>query len=267
MNQYDTVTLLTDLGMVTEDVGVLHSILRELAPHSAVVDLCHDVARDDTRAGALMLARSVAYLAPGVVLASVGSAGERPPIAVEVGDGQAVLVGPDNGLLAAAVAVVGGASRAVALTSEAHQFASPGAPFDARDVLAPAAGHLASGAHLMDLGDEVDPAMLLPSLVPVPRLEDDGSLSVEALHVDRRGSVQLNIDREALDALGDVVVVTAGDEQRVMRVADTADGAAVGQMILAEDVHGLVAIHAGAGSAASTLAVGVGSELTIREAT
>ena len=39
-----------------------------------------------------------------------GAGGDRRAVAVEVGDGASVLVGPDNGLLAAAVALVGGAT-------------------------------------------------------------------------------------------------------------------------------------------------------------
>lgn len=113
MTQFDTITCLTDLGTSDESVGLLHSILRDLTPGSLVIDLCHDIHPGGVRAGSLMLARSVPYLVSGLVLASVGSVLDRPAIAVEIGDGQAVLVGPDNGLLGAAVAVVGGADRAV----------------------------------------------------------------------------------------------------------------------------------------------------------
>ena len=93
-----------------------------------MIDLTHDIPPYDVRAGGLTLARSAQYLAPGVVIAvvdpSVGST--RRPIAVEVGDGASVLVGPDNGLLAPAVAMVGGATRAVWLTDPDHHLAAPG---------------------------------------------------------------------------------------------------------------------------------------------
>ena len=51
---------------------------------------------------------------------------ERRAVAVEVGDGASVLIGPDNGLLAPAVAFVGGATRAVELTNPELQLAAPG---------------------------------------------------------------------------------------------------------------------------------------------
>src|SRR5690606_7483816 len=142
----------------------------------------------DVRAGALCLARSVQYLCPGVVVAVVdpGVGTDRRAIAVEVGGGQAVLVGPDNGILAPAVALCEGADRAVELTNADYQLATPGATFDGRDIFGPAAAHLAAGVDLADFGPAIDPATLRPALVPVTRLEDEG-LVAEVLWVDRFG--------------------------------------------------------------------------------
>ena len=99
---------------------VMESLLQRIVETSsevAIIDITHDVPRHDVRAGGLALARSAQYLAPGVVLAVVdpGVGTDRRAIAVEVGDGASILVGPDNGLLASAVAMVGGATRVVDL--------------------------------------------------------------------------------------------------------------------------------------------------------
>ena len=116
--RFDTISFLSDYGTTDEFVGVVHSVIRQIAPEVRVIDLSHHVPAHDVRSGGLTLARSAQYLAPGVVLAvvdpAVGTA--RRAIAVEVGDGASILVGPDNGLLAPAVAMVGGATRAVELT-------------------------------------------------------------------------------------------------------------------------------------------------------
>lgn len=263
MTRFDTISCFTDLGRLDESSGVLRSILRELSPESLAIDVCHDIAPGDVRAASLMLARSVSYLAPGVVLVSVGARLERPAIAVEVGQGQAALVGPDNGVLGAAVAVVGGADRAVRLTNEDLHFASPGVQHPARDVIAPAVGHLAAGAPFESLGEAIDPALLLPSLVPVPRFEDDGRLATEVLHVDRLGRAQLNIDREALEGMGEILVLEFSDDQRVVRLlADSEPGS--GQAALVDDVHGLLAVVSGEG--AERMGLDVGTEVMIREA-
>ena len=139
--RYDTVSFLSDYGTSDEFVGVVHSVIRSIAPDVRVIDLTHDIAPYDVRAGALALARSVPYLAPGVVVGVVDPAvgTSRRPIAVEVGDGDSVLVGPDNGLLAPAVAMCGGATRAVELNDAQWHLPSPGATFAGRDVFAPVA--------------------------------------------------------------------------------------------------------------------------------
>ena len=98
--RYDTISFLSDYGTTDEFVGVVHSVIHQLCPGVRIVDITHQVAPYDVRAGGLTLARSVQYLAPGVVVAVVdpGVGSTRRPIAVEVGDGASVLVGPDNGV-------------------------------------------------------------------------------------------------------------------------------------------------------------------------
>ena len=152
--RYDTISFISDYGLSDEFVGVVKSVIRSIAPEVAVVDVTHDVAPHDVRAGGLALARSAQYLVPGVVLAVVdpGVGGNRRAVAVEVGDGASVLVGPDNGLLAPAVAMVGGASRAVELTAEHYHLQSPGPTFAGRDLFAPVAAHLCLGTSFEDLG-------------------------------------------------------------------------------------------------------------------
>ena len=148
--RYDTVSFLTDYGLVDEFAGVVRAVIRDLAPHATVIDLTHGIAPFDVRGGSLALARSIGYVPTGVVLAVVdpGVGSARRAVAIEVAGGEGVLVGPDNGLLAPAVALVGGAERAVELTNTEYQLATPGATFAGRDVFGPAAAHLCNGVDL-----------------------------------------------------------------------------------------------------------------------
>src|SRR4051795_2792986 len=240
---YDTITFLSDYGLVDEFVGGVKSVIRSIAPGVTVLDLTHDIDPHDVRAGGLTLARSAQYLVPGVVLAVVdpGVATNRRGIAIEVGDGQSYLVGPDNGLLAPAVSMVGGADRAVALTSTEHQLPSPGPTFAGRDVFAPAAAHLALGADLYDLGEPVDPITLMPGLLPVSR-EEDGWLIAEVLWVDRFGNAQLNVDPDEVAGWGERVRLRAGDVTRIATVASTYAELKVGTVGLVVDSYGMLSI-------------------------
>ena len=271
MTGFDTVTCLSDLGTADESVGVIHSIVRQAAPHATVIDLCHEIDPGDARTAALMLVRSVPHLAPGVVLASVGRRLDRPAIAVSVGGGQSMLIGPDNGVLAAATAAVGGADMAIRIET-----AGCGDPesvlHPARDVLAPAAGRLAAGKRIEALGAPVDPSLLLPSLVAVPRVEDDGSVTAEVLSITRWGTVQLNVDRDTLAPLGGLVVAewTAGASaarpaeanSQSVRLAPAGSTGADG-LALCDDPFGLLELTVAGGSAAH-LGFAAGTEIRLR---
>ena len=87
--RYETVSFLSDYGTTDEFVGVVHSVIRDLAPHARIIDLTHGVPAFDVRAGSLALARCIGYVASGVVLAVVdpGVGTDRLPIGLRVARG------------------------------------------------------------------------------------------------------------------------------------------------------------------------------------
>ena len=269
MAVHDTVSFLSDFGLDDEFVGVVKSVIRSIAPNVAVIDVTHGIPPHDVRAGALALVRSVQYLAPGVVLAIVdpGVGTERRPVAVEVGEeGEAVFVGPDNGLLASAVAMVGGARRAVALTNREYQLPAPGPTFVGRDIFAPAAAHLCRGVDLGDLGEAVDPITLRPGILPLSRAED-GRLHAEVLWVDRFGNAQLNVGPEEIEAMGERLAVRWGGEQvRTARRARAYGELTPGEVGLVVDSYGLVSLALDRRSAAEELRLRPGASVTLERA-
>src|SRR4051794_19039091 len=241
--RYDTVSFLSDYGLVAEFVGVVGSVTRRGAPAAAVIDITHQVPRHDVRAGGLALVRAVQYLAPGVVLAVVdpGVGTDRRAVAVEGGDGEAGFVGPDNGLLASAVSMVGGATRAVELTNPDYQLPAPGPTFAGRDVFAPAAAHLCNGVALTELGAEVDPFSLRPGLLPVPRVEGDRLLT-EVLWVDHFGNAQLNIGPDELEDLDERITLRFHDQVRGAHRRVAYADIKAGEVGLVVDSYGLVSL-------------------------
>lgn len=263
--RYDTVTFFSDYGLVDEFVGVVKSVIRSIAPGVTVIDLTHDLDPHDVRAGGLTLARSAQYLAPGVVLGVVdpGVGGDRRAVGIEVGEGQSVLVGPDNGLFAPAVAMVGGAGRAVSLTNDDYHLESPGPTFAGRDIFAPAVAHLCTGVDLYELGDPIDAASLLPGVLPITR-EEDGNLICDVLWVDRFGNAQLNVDPEEIETWGPRLRLRYGDNRnRVGIRAATYSDVKPGQVGLVVDSYGLLSITVDRGSAAAELALHAGDEITL----
>lgn len=175
-----------------------------------MVDLTHEVPPFDIRAGALALARSVGYLGPGVVVGVVdpGVGSDRRAVAVAVavaveGNGPRYLLGPDNGLLGWAIESLGGAVAAVALPGTEKS------SFDGRDLFAPAAGRLWSGAGLHDIGMPIDPRSLV-ELAPLVLRVAPGSVEAEVTWVDRFGNVQLAARAGDAGRAGLVGTVTIG---------------------------------------------------------
>lgn len=264
--RYDTITFLSDYGHDDEFVGVVHSVLRQMCPDARVVDLTHGIAPFDVRGGGLALARAAQYVAPGVVVAVVdpGVGSSRRPVAIEVADGAAVFVGPDNGLFGPAVQMVGGANRAVWLNDTTHHLESPGPLFDGRDVFAPVAAKLCNGVPLEELGELVEPAGLFPSVFPLSEVDDDGNLSAEVLWVDRYGNAQLNVAPEELDALGDVFELDVSGTRRSARRAHHFSEVGTGSIGLVVDSYGFIAIVTDRGPAAEDLGLRAGDQLSLR---
>ena len=265
--RYDTISLLTDYGYADEFVGVLHAVARSIAPHATVLDIAHEIAPHDVRAGGLTLLRAAEYLPPGVVVAVVdpGVGTERRAIAVEVGEGMSVLVGPDNGLLAPAVSMCGGAGRVVELTSTDHRLPAPGATFAGRDIFVPAAAHLCNGVDLAELGPPIDPDSLLPAVLPITRSEDDG-LHAEVLWVDRYGNAQLNVDPAELDAMvgcEEVVTLRFDGSVRTATRAIAYASLGPGRVGLVTDSYGLLSICLERASAADELRIAPGTPVVL----
>jgi S-adenosylmethionine hydrolase len=245
------ISFLSDFGVVDEFVGVVHGVIQRIAPGTEVIDVTHGVPRGDVRSGALTLLRAVQYLPHGVVLAVVdpGVGTDRRAIAAETPWG--TFVGPDNGLLAPAVAMVGGATRIVSLEEQAFRLPREGVTFDGRDVFAPAAAVLASGEATIDeLGPTLPAAEITPLLLPLVS-HGDGVVDGEVWWIDQFGNAQTNVSPEDLRlaglAPGGPIVVRVGPAEHRLEWRDTYDGSGAG--VVHVDSYGMMAVAVPGGRA------------------
>lgn len=266
--RYDTISFLSDYGLRDEFVGIVKGVIADIAPHARVIDLTHEIPPFDVRAGSLALARCIAYVPTGIVLAVVdpGVGTARRGVAVSVGDGRGILIGPDNGLLSMGTALAGGADSAVVLNNPKYQLEAPGATFAGRDIFAPAAAHLCNGVALSELGDAVDPNVLLPGVVPLSRSEGDDIIA-EVTWIDRYGNCQLNVGPDDVASLGDRVslTLTSPTGERSTRAASVARNFAEigGGIGLVVDSFGMLAVSIDRGSAAEELSIAVGDAVRL----
>lgn len=202
-----TVALLSDFDDYY--AGVMRGVVCDHTD-ARVVDVAHDVPRQDVRAGAFVLSRAAPYFPEDTVHCVVVDPGvgtDRDVAVVESGD--QILVGPDNGVLWPAAELLG---DPVAYRVE------PGEPesgtFHGRDVFAPLAGRIASGWRGYRDERLAEPASLDFGGVTVDDGEDGGETVVrgEVVYVDGFGNVVTNVPGETvLDRTAFGATVTVGD--------------------------------------------------------
>lgn len=241
------ITLLTDFGTADSYVAEVKAVLLSRAPNVTIVDISHEVHPGDIRAGQYLLGRAWKHFPDGtihlaIVDPSVGT--ERRAIAAESSGHR--FVAPDNGLLS----FLQQGARCVALPIP--HVAAP--TFHGRDVFAPAAASLATGASLESLGTIITD----PYHSPLPTPRSDGLTVVgEVIYVDRFGTLVSNIPGNAVQRGVRIQVegTDAGSLSRTFR--DVARGALVAFV----GSGGTVEIAVRDGSAARMLGVGVGAEV------
>jgi S-adenosylmethionine hydrolase len=245
-----SIVFLSDFGVRNEWVGICHAVIDKFAPGCPIVDLSHGVPPMDVNAGALLLADSLPFIRhDAIVLAVVDpSVGRDRDIAIEDEDGRLF---------------AGGVRSAVSITSSSIVLEPVSASFHARDVLAPAAAHLAHGTALADLGPAIEPETLAEVQLPEPLVEP-GKITCEVQDLNRFGNVQLNVRSSQLAAAGldraeRILVETPAGGSAVASMVATYADLSSGEWGLMVDPRGWLSVICGnPGNAAALLGVAGG---------
>ncbi|MFF0719634.1 S-adenosyl-l-methionine hydroxide adenosyltransferase family protein [Verrucosispora sp. NA02020] len=259
------VSFTTDYGLTDGFVAACHGVIARLAPTVRVIDVTHLVPPGDVRRGATVLAQTVPYLPGGgvhlaVVDPGVGTARRGVALATPGG----LLVGPDNGLLCDAADALGGVRAAVELTDPTWWGARVSATFHGRDVFAPVAARLATGAPMAQAGPAVGPETLVRLPEPVVESTPDGFVA-EVLTVDNFGNVQVAASADLLAPLPARLRVRPHDAEPVREAVHgrTFGDAPVGGLVAHADSAGLVALSVNGGRAVDLLGVVPGRLLRV----
>ena len=154
------ITLLTDFGTQDWYVAAVKGVILQIAPEATIVDVTHDLGPQDVVQAAFVLRQTLKWFPPGTIHLAVvdpGVGSNRRLLAGRYA-GQYV-VAPDNGLITMVhhelpvEAVHWIANRSYALRSVS-------ATFHGRDIMAPAAAHLAAGVAVRQLGPPTDLSLI-----------------------------------------------------------------------------------------------------------
>ena len=260
----DFVTFLSDYGLEDEFVGVCHAVMLKIAPHARVVDVHHNILRQDIRHGAVVLLQAIRYMPDDAVHLAVvdpGVGSGRRAIAIETRRGE-TFVGPDNGLLLPAALESGGIKRIFDISDKRFMLTPVSRTFQGRDVFAPAAAHIAAGVDPAELGPELTREDLVELEIPEAWTHDD-HLHAEVLQVDRFGNLQLNLAREHLSKVsietGDRLEVRIEGHRLQVPLAETFADVASGEFVMIEDSYSYVSLAVNKGDAAGRLRARPGS--------
>lgn len=249
------VTLLTDFGTRDGYVGAMKGVLASLMPDLILDDISHDIPPGDIRKAAAVLARVWQNFPAGtvhLVVVDPGVGTQRRGLALEVG-GQS-FVAPDNGVLSR---VMASSSEPVCVKLLPSARLSPpvSTTFHGRDLFAPAAGLLARGTPLQELGPPLkDPVRLNLPEAPL----QSGSREGEIVEVDRFGNLATNLPLSDVERAGGVMV-----SQRQVPFRRTYGDVPSGRLVSVLNSDGLVEIAVRDGSAEERLGVGLGGTVRV----
>jgi S-adenosylmethionine hydrolase len=190
------ITLTTDFGTRDAYVGTMKGVILRIAPEAAIVDLTHEVEKQDITEAALVLKTSHAFFPDGAIHLAVvdpGVGGTRRPIVLRAH--RQLFVGPDNGIFSF---LVGKGYEAWLLEAKAFRLDIVSDTFHGRDIFAPAAAHLARGTDPSAFGPAVRD---LVEVTARQSVELAGAIRGEVVHVDSFGNLITNISREQLATL------------------------------------------------------------------
>lgn len=247
-----TITLLTDFGARDAFVGVMKGVMLGINPAVSFVDLSHEVPPQDILAGALLLRSAVSFFPPGTIHVAVvdpGVGSSRRPLLVETPD--AVLIGPDNGLLSLA-APAESTVRIVHLTNEQYFLPRRSHTFHGRDIFAPVAAYVSGSVAPEQCGVAV-PTMERLSLPSVER-QPDGLIGC-VIYIDHFGNAVTNIAEADLRPFSKETLLVSIENVQMNGVAAAYTAVEVEAPVALVNSWGMLEIAVRNGSAAQRFAL------------
>jgi S-adenosyl-L-methionine hydrolase (adenosine-forming) len=197
LSNVPVVTFLSDFGLTDTFVGQMKAMVVSVCPSASMIDLTHGIPAQDILAGAIQLGVAYHWFPEGTIHVAVVDPGvgtARRAIGVRAGG--YTFLGPDNGIFSS-VLLECPASEAVELARPDAQPGEISRTFHGRDVFAWAAGQLAVGRALDELGTPFDVSELETLTIPQPVISQE-TISGEILFIDHYGNAVTNIPATSL---------------------------------------------------------------------
>lgn len=262
MGPSNVIGFLSDFGTSDWYVGVVKAVIISINPSAQIIDITHEIPKQDILAGALALYACHRYFPDGSLILAVvdpGVGSQRDMLCVKTQ--RLIFLAPDNGILT--LVLEHQSDSQIFKVSNERFFLKPvSKTFHARDILAPVAGHLSLG---------LDPSQVGPRCHNYTRISleparfDGKGLVLKVVWIDSFGNLITNCDnrlaREVVSVLGrDLRIKNRGKR---LSVVDAYSEGIPGELIALEGSSGFLEIASFAGSASRLLNSRIGDELTL----
>jgi len=266
------VTFLSDFGDRSPYPAAMRVVAAGIVPDSVrMVDLTHEIRAQHVGEAAFVLESLAPECPDGTVHCAVVDPGVGTDRAgLVIATDRQTFVGPDNGLLDPAAESVGPvqAVHEIDLTRTSYLRSPISSTFHGRDVFAPAAAHLASGAALGSIGPRVDTWQGLDTdFTGGAYAPDRDAFEAQIVYVDGFGNLITNLPTREFDEHADageqLVLEINGDEHRIERVPSFGF-AERGDLCLVGGSHDRMEVSIREGSARAELGSDIGTHLVVK---
>jgi len=257
------ITLTTDFGLADHYAGTMKGVLLTRCPTAQIVDISHEIPPFSIPSGAYTVSQAAPYFPAGtihVVVVDPGVGTPRKPILVAA-NGQ-FFIAPDNGVLTLVMAADPHAETQE-ITNRALWLPSPSQTFHGRDIFAPVAGALASGAVR---AEEVGPALHeVKHLTGLhPERVNKNTWRGMILSVDHFGNVITNFSVSAFPQIANRAFALEAADQKITGFRRTFGDAPQDLCFAYSGSGGYIELGMNQRSAAAFLGVRAGQRLMLR---
>src|SRR5262249_12807390 len=212
------ITFTTDFGLSDHFVGTMKGVVAGIAPTARVIDISHDVAPFNVTEAAFTIAEAWPYFPKGtihVVVVDPGVGSSRRPILAEAGGH--FFIAPDNGALS--MVFDAAAHKVREITNSKFMRRQISRTFHGRDVFAPAAAHLATGAQPAAFGKLIRDYVRTGTAKPSLKGKDAWSGCI--LKIDRFGNLITNFSAGSFADINSRPFEMRAGSRRIHRLALT----------------------------------------------
>lgn len=262
------ITLTTDFGLVDHYVANIKGVIAQIAPDAKVVDVTHEIEPQNILSAAFVLSHAIPWFPPETIHLVVVDPGVGTPRGIIAARyGQHAVIAPDNGIISF-VHQAYQIEEARIINNPHIALKQISNTFHGRDIMAPAAAHLANGIRFSDLGPPTNHVEVLQAVRPSRKSDD--RLEGQVVHIDRFGNLLSNIGERDLASISEdrtklVVSIGSADSgsRLIGNLQSTYAAAPAGELLSLVSSGGFVEIAVHLGSARNLLRTQIGTPVIV----